>query len=155
LGKGQVCAKWISHVLNDDQWVMRVFLATTHLLRFRNEDHAFLDRILTVDSSRCIRSALSWNVKMLNGVSKRHRGGKFRGPITMLWKLCTSLLQAKLTCSCPSRANWCDGQWPILVRTLTRDKQKFRVNDLNRKTTSTLLSQTLRIVWAKINTELQ
>jgi len=38
---------------------MRVFLATTHLLRFRNEGHAFLDRILTVDSSGCIRSAVS------------------------------------------------------------------------------------------------
>ena len=31
--------------------VMRVFLATAHLLRLRNEGHAFLDCILTVDES--------------------------------------------------------------------------------------------------------
>jgi hypothetical protein len=51
LGKGYVCAKWIPHVLNDDKRAMRVFLATTHLLRLRNEGHAFLHRILTVDES--------------------------------------------------------------------------------------------------------
>ena len=42
---------WISHVLHDDQRVMRVFLATAHLLRLKNEGHAFLYRILKVDES--------------------------------------------------------------------------------------------------------
>jgi hypothetical protein len=51
LGKRKVCAKWIPHVLNDDQRTMRVPLANTHLQRWRNEGNAFLDCILTVDES--------------------------------------------------------------------------------------------------------
>jgi hypothetical protein len=51
LGKRKVCAKWIPHVLNDDQRAMRVLLANTRLQRWRNECNAFLDRILTVDES--------------------------------------------------------------------------------------------------------
>jgi hypothetical protein len=51
LGKRKVCAKWIPDVLNDNQRVMRVLLATTHLQLWRNEGSAFLDRILTVDES--------------------------------------------------------------------------------------------------------
>jgi hypothetical protein len=51
LGKRKVCAKWIPHVLNDNQNAMRVLLATTHLQRWRNEGNAFLDRILMVDES--------------------------------------------------------------------------------------------------------
>jgi hypothetical protein len=31
LGKQKVCAKWIPHVLKDDQRAMHVLLATTHL----------------------------------------------------------------------------------------------------------------------------
>jgi hypothetical protein len=31
LGKRKVCAKWIPHMLNDDQRAMRVLLASTHL----------------------------------------------------------------------------------------------------------------------------
>jgi predicted nucleic acid-binding Zn ribbon protein len=31
LGKRKVCAKWIPHVLNDDQRATRVLLANTHL----------------------------------------------------------------------------------------------------------------------------
>jgi len=41
LRKQKVCAKWIPHVLNDDQRAMHV-LATTHLQHWRNEDNAFL-----------------------------------------------------------------------------------------------------------------
>jgi hypothetical protein len=51
LGKIKVCAKWIPHVLNDDQRAMRVLFNNTHLQRWRNEGNAFLDRILTVDGS--------------------------------------------------------------------------------------------------------
>jgi hypothetical protein len=50
LGKRKVCAKWIPHVLNDNQRAMCV-LATTHLQRWRNEGNAFLDRILMVEKS--------------------------------------------------------------------------------------------------------
>jgi hypothetical protein len=42
LRKQKVCAKWIPHVLNDDQIVMHVLLATTHLQHRRNEDNAFV-----------------------------------------------------------------------------------------------------------------
>jgi len=31
LGKLEVCARWIPHMLNNDQTAMHVFLATTHL----------------------------------------------------------------------------------------------------------------------------
>ena len=50
-GKSKICAKWIPHVLKDDQVAMRLLSATTHRQRCRNEDSAFLDRILTVDGS--------------------------------------------------------------------------------------------------------
>jgi uracil DNA glycosylase len=62
LGKRKVCAKWIPHVLNDDQRAMRVLLATAHLQHWRNEGSAFLDRILTVEqltSHGCIHLTLS------------------------------------------------------------------------------------------------
>jgi uracil DNA glycosylase len=49
LGKRKICAKWIPHVLNDDQRAMCVLLANTHLQHWRNEGNAFLNRILTVD----------------------------------------------------------------------------------------------------------
>jgi histone-lysine N-methyltransferase SETMAR len=42
LGKRKVCAKWIPHLLSDDQTAMRVLLANTHLHRWRNEGNAFL-----------------------------------------------------------------------------------------------------------------
>jgi hypothetical protein len=42
LGKQKVCARWIPHVLNDDQRAVHVLLATTHLQHWRNEDSAFL-----------------------------------------------------------------------------------------------------------------
>jgi hypothetical protein len=51
LGKREVCAKWIPHVLDDNERAMCVLLATTHLQHWRNEGHAFLDRILMVDES--------------------------------------------------------------------------------------------------------
>jgi transposase len=51
LGNRKVCAKWIPHVLNDDQRAMHVLLANTHLQHWRNEGNVFLDRILTVDES--------------------------------------------------------------------------------------------------------
>jgi len=50
-GKSKVCAKWVLHVLKDDQVAISVTV-TTHRQRCRNEDSAFLDRILTVDESR-------------------------------------------------------------------------------------------------------
>jgi len=45
LGKQKVCAKWISHVLNDEP------IASTHLQNWRNEGNAFLDRNVTADES--------------------------------------------------------------------------------------------------------
>jgi hypothetical protein len=59
LGKAKVCAKWIPHVLNDDQRAMRVLLATTHLRRCTNQGSAFLHRILTVTSHGFIHLTLS------------------------------------------------------------------------------------------------
>jgi hypothetical protein len=50
LGKRKVCAKWIPHMLNDDQRAMHI-LTNTHLQLWRNEGNAFLDRILMVDKS--------------------------------------------------------------------------------------------------------
>jgi hypothetical protein len=46
-----VCAKWIPHVLSDDQRAMYVFLSTKHLQHWRNEDGEFLYCILMVDES--------------------------------------------------------------------------------------------------------
>jgi len=51
LGKQRVCAKWIPHVLNDNQRTICVVLATTHLQCCRNEGNAFLYHILMVDES--------------------------------------------------------------------------------------------------------
>jgi len=47
----EVCAKWIPHVLDDDQRTMCVFLSTIHVQHWRNEDSEFLYCILTVDES--------------------------------------------------------------------------------------------------------
>jgi len=41
LRKQKVCAKWITHVLNDGPRAVRVLLATTRLQHWRNEDSAF------------------------------------------------------------------------------------------------------------------
>jgi hypothetical protein len=41
LRKQKVCAKWFSHVLNDNQRAMCVLLAITHLQHWRNEDNTF------------------------------------------------------------------------------------------------------------------
>jgi hypothetical protein len=51
LRKRKFFAKWIPHVLNDDQRAMRVLLTNTHLQRWRNEGNAFLDHILMADES--------------------------------------------------------------------------------------------------------
>ena len=60
LGKRKVCAKWIPHMLNDDQRVIRVLLATTHLQGWRNEGGALLDCILMVDMvNGCVNLTLS------------------------------------------------------------------------------------------------
>jgi hypothetical protein len=50
LGETRVTAKWIPYKLNDDQTAMCA-LAATHLLHWRYEAKAFLDRILMVDVS--------------------------------------------------------------------------------------------------------
>ena len=42
LRKQKVYAKWIPHVLKDDQRAMHVLLAITHLQHWRNEDNTFL-----------------------------------------------------------------------------------------------------------------
>jgi hypothetical protein len=44
------CAKWIPHMLNDDQRDMSVLLPTSHLQR-RNEGSVFLDCKVMVDES--------------------------------------------------------------------------------------------------------
>jgi hypothetical protein len=46
LEKLKVCAKWIPHILNDDQSAMLVLLAITHLQRWRYEGNAFVNCIL-------------------------------------------------------------------------------------------------------------
>jgi hypothetical protein len=48
--ENEVCAKWIPHVLNDDQTAMCV-LATTHLKHWKNEGSEFLDHTVIADKS--------------------------------------------------------------------------------------------------------
>jgi hypothetical protein len=50
LGKRKVWAKWIPHVLIDDQRAVHV-LTTTHWQCSRNEGNAFLDHILMADET--------------------------------------------------------------------------------------------------------
>ena len=51
-GKQKGCAKWIPHVLNNDQRPTHVLPATTHLQHCRNKDDAFQDQILMLDESQ-------------------------------------------------------------------------------------------------------
>jgi hypothetical protein len=51
LGKWKVCAKWIPHMLKNDQRAMHVLLATTYLQRCRKEDSAFCYHTLAVYES--------------------------------------------------------------------------------------------------------
>jgi len=50
LGKHKVCAKWIPHILKDDQRAMHVLLATIHLC-WRNEGNSSPNHILMVGKS--------------------------------------------------------------------------------------------------------
>jgi hypothetical protein len=43
--------KWIPHMLNDDRTATHVRLTNTHLQHQKNQDNAFLDRILMADMS--------------------------------------------------------------------------------------------------------
>ena len=48
LGKQKVCVEWILNVFSDDQQVIFVVLAATHLELWRNDGNEFLNHILTV-----------------------------------------------------------------------------------------------------------
>jgi hypothetical protein len=72
LGKKEVCAKWIPHVLDDDHRTMCVLFATTHLQLWKKEGIAFVDHILTVDGSwmhsfdpQLKRQIAEWHAKKL------------------------------------------------------------------------------------------
>jgi hypothetical protein len=47
-------------------------------------------------SHSCIHLTLSWSDRMLNGVSKCHRGRKLHGAVRVLWKSCTSYSSAEM-----------------------------------------------------------
>jgi hypothetical protein len=51
LGKRKGCAKWIPYVLNNDQTLMHVLPATTHLQHCRNEGEIFQHHILMLDEA--------------------------------------------------------------------------------------------------------
>ena len=51
LNKRKVCAKWVPHLLTDEQKVLRVTLCKSHLRRHQKEGLTFLERILTCDET--------------------------------------------------------------------------------------------------------
>lgn len=51
LGKRKVCAKWVPHLLTDEQKALRVTLCAAHLRRHRREGAAFLHRIVACDET--------------------------------------------------------------------------------------------------------
>jgi histone-lysine N-methyltransferase SETMAR len=53
LGKKKVAAKWVPHILSEEQQEMRVQICRLHLRRFHKEKQSFLDRIVTGDETWC------------------------------------------------------------------------------------------------------
>ena len=51
LGKRKVCAKWVPHLLTDEQKTLRVNLCAAHLRRHRREGISFLERIVACDET--------------------------------------------------------------------------------------------------------
>lgn len=51
LQKRKKCAGWVPHFLTDEQKACRITLARAHLRRFKREEDAFLDRIVTGDET--------------------------------------------------------------------------------------------------------
>jgi histone-lysine N-methyltransferase SETMAR len=49
LGKVKKCARWVPHVLTDDEKVARLAICHAHLRRFKREGDAFLSRIIAGD----------------------------------------------------------------------------------------------------------
>ena len=51
LGKKKICAKWVPHLLTEEQCVNRTQLCAAHLRRHRREGVAFLNRIVACDET--------------------------------------------------------------------------------------------------------
>ena len=51
LGKRKVAAKWVPHLLTDEQRHCRVNISSVHLARFHREGEAFLQRIVACDET--------------------------------------------------------------------------------------------------------
>lgn len=51
LGKRKIAAKWVPHMLTEDQKVARMTISAAHLHRFRQEGDAFLNRIVACDET--------------------------------------------------------------------------------------------------------
>jgi hypothetical protein len=51
LGKWGVCAKWIPHMLSDDQRAMHVLLVMSHLQCWKNEGSVLLSCFAMIDES--------------------------------------------------------------------------------------------------------
>lgn len=51
LMKRKLCAKWVPHLLTEEQKVCRVTLSSNHLQRFRREGEDFLNRIVACDET--------------------------------------------------------------------------------------------------------
>lgn len=51
IGMRKVCAKWVPHILTEDQRGCRVSICSSHLCRHRREGLAFLERIVACDET--------------------------------------------------------------------------------------------------------
>lgn len=51
LGKRKVCAKWVPHLLTEEQKTVRVLLCSNHLRRYQSQGLGFLQRIVACDET--------------------------------------------------------------------------------------------------------
>jgi hypothetical protein len=84
-------------------WVF--FLPTIHLQHWTNEGNAFLDHI---------HLTLSYN-RMLNGMPQCHWRRTLHTTVRVLCKSCMQCSSAKMDLAIPSRANWYNSHWLILL----------------------------------------
>jgi hypothetical protein len=126
-------------VLNGDQRGIGVFLATAHLLRLRNEGHAFLDRILTANKSRILDPRLQrQNAEWRAQTSPRKKISRLSRDAVKFFRRNGLVLAHHVPIGATvSGQNYC--------ALLHVGNKIFGVNDLNRKTISTLLSLILYI----------
>ena len=51
LGKKKLCARWIPHLLTDEQKGIRITISSNHLRRYKRQGNAFLNRIVACDET--------------------------------------------------------------------------------------------------------